>query len=314
MCEIRMCKCKKRATSAVLPGGNSALCIHSDLHVLTMEIQPLGPAIGAVVSHIDLTRPLPLAQRDALHAALLQHQVLFFENQPVTPEQQRDLAAQFGPLHIHPVYHNIPEVPEIIVLDTDDNNPPDNDNWHTDITFTEAPAQAALLSARQLPPLGGDTLWASNVAAFEALSAPWQRLLSGLNAEHDFVKSFPAWRFARTPEERVRWEAAVAKHPPVLHPVIRTHPETGQQGLFVNEGFTTRIAELSATESDAVLRQLFAHISKPEFTVRWRWKVGDLAFWDNRSTQHYACANYLPHRRVMHRATVLGDRPFYRAA
>ena len=313
MREIRMCKCKKRATSAALPGGNSALCIHSDLHVLTMEIQPLGPAIGAVVSHIDLTRPLPLAQRDALHAALLQHQVLFFENQPVTPQQQRDLAAQFGPLHIHPVYRNIPEVPEIIVLDTDDNNPPDNDNWHTDITFTEAPAQAALLSARQLPPLGGDTLWASNVAAFEALSAPWQRLLSGLNAEHDFVKSFPAWRFARTPEERVRWEAAVAKHPPVLHPVIRTHPETGQQGLFVNEGFTTRIVELSATESDAVLRQLFAHISKPEFTVRWRWKVGDLAFWDNRSTQHYACANYLPHRRVMHRATVLGDRPFYRA-
>ena len=314
MREIRMCKCKKRATNAALPGGNSALCIHSDLHVLTMEIQPLGPAIGAVVSHIDLTRPLPLAQRDALHAALLQHQVLFFENQPVTPEQQRDLAAQFGPLHIHPVYRNIPEVPEIIVLDTDDNNPPDNDNWHTDITFTEAPAQAALLSARQLPPLGGDTLWASNVAAFEALSAPWQRLLSGLNAEHDFVKSFPAWRFARTSEERVRWEAAVAKHPPVLHPVIRTHPETGQQGLFVNEGFTTRIVELSATESDAVLRQLFAHISKPEFTVRWRWKVGDLAFWDNRSTQHYACANYLPHRRVMHRATVLGDRPFYRAA
>ena len=314
MREIRMCKCKKRATSAVLPGGNSALCIHSDLHVLTMEIQPLGPAIGAVVSHIDLTRPLPLAQRDALHAALLQHQVLFFENQPVPPEQQRDLAAQFGPLHIHPVYRNIPEVPEIIVLDTDDNNPPDNDNWHTDITFTDAPAQAALLSARQLPPLGGDTLWASNVAGFEALSAPWQRLLSGLNAEHDFVKSFPSWRFARTPEERVRWEAAVAKHPPVLHPVIRTHPETGQQGLFVNEGFTTRIVELSATESDAVLRQLFAHISKPEFTVRWRWKVGDLAFWDNRSTQHYACANYLPHRRVMHRATVLGDRPFYRAA
>lgn len=279
-----------------------------------MDIQPLGPAIGATVSGIDLTQPLSGPLRDALHAALLKHHVLFFENQPVTPEQQRALAAQFGPLHIHPVYRNIPEVPEIIVLDTDDNNPPDNDNWHTDITFTETPAQAALLSARQLPPSGGDTLWASNIAAFEALSEPWKRLLSGLNAEHDFLKSFPAWRFARTPEERVRWEAAKAKHPPVLHPVIRTHPETDQQGLFVNEGFTTRIVELSATESDAVLRQLFAHVSKPEFTVRWRWKVGDLAFWDNRSTQHYACANYLPHRRVMHRATVLGDKPFYKAS
>lgn len=278
-----------------------------------MNIQPLGPAIGAVISDIDLSQPLQPAQRDALHAALLRHQVLFFENQDITPLQQRALAAQFGPLHIHPVYRNIPEVPEIIVLDTDDNNPPDNDNWHTDITFTETPAQAALLSARLLPPSGGDTLWSSNLAAFDALSAPWQRMLSGLHAEHDFVKSFPAWRFARTPQERERWEAACAKHPPVLHPVVRTHPETGQQALFVNEGFTTRIVELGATESDAVLRQLFAHITKPEFTVRWRWKLGDLAFWDNRNTQHYACANYLPHRRLMHRATVLGERPFYQA-
>lgn len=278
-----------------------------------MNIQPLGPAIGAVISDIDLSQPLQPAQRDALHAALLRHQVLFFENQDITPLQQRALAAQFGPLHIHPVYRNIPEVPEIIVLDTDDNNPPDNDNWHTDITFTETPAQAALLSAQLLPPSGGDTLWSSNLAAFDALSAPWQRMLSGLHAEHDFVKSFPAWRFARTPQERERWEAACAKHPPVLHPVVRTHPETGQQALFVNEGFTTRIVELSASESDAVLRQLFAHITKPEFTVRWRWKLGDLAFWDNRNTQHYACANYLPHRRLMHRATVLGERPFYQA-
>lgn len=279
-----------------------------------MHIQPLGPAIGALISGLRLDQPLSTDARDALHAALLRHQVLFFEDQPLTPRQQRDLAAQFGPLHIHPVYRHDPEVHEIIVLDTDDDNPPDNDNWHTDITFTQAPAQAALLSARELPPLGGDTLWASNIAAYEALSAPYQRLLQGLHAEHDFLKSFPAWRFARTPEERVRWEAARDQHPPVLHPVIRTHPETGQQGLFVNEGFTTRIVELSATESDAVLRQLFAHITKPEFGVRWRWKRHDLAFWDNRLTQHYACANYLPHRRVMHRATIVGEVPFFRAA
>jgi taurine dioxygenase len=226
--------------------------------------------------------------------------------------QQRELAANFGPLHVHPVYPQAPSVPEIIVLDTDDNNPPDNDNWHTDITFTETPALGALLSARLLPPSGGDTLWASGIAAFEALSAPYRRLLAGLHAEHDFLKSFPAHRFARTPEERARWEAARDKHPPVLHPVIRTHPVSGRHGLFVNEGFTTRITDLSASESDAVLRQLFTHVAKPEFTVRWRWKVGDLAFWDNRLTQHYATADYLPHRRIMHRATVLGDQPFYR--
>jgi taurine dioxygenase len=278
----------------------------------SLHVSPLGPAIGALVTGVDLAQPLIPENRDALLQALLVHHVLFFENQPVTPVQQRELAANFGPLHVHPVYPQAPSVPEIIVLDTDDNNPPDNDNWHTDITFTETPALGALLSARLLPPSGGDTLWASGIAAFEALSAPYRRLLAGLHAEHDFLKSFPAHRFARTPEERARWEAARDKHPPVLHPVIRTHPVSGRHGLFVNEGFTTRITDLSASESDAVLRQLFTHVAKPEFTVRWRWKVGDLAFWDNRLTQHYATADYLPHRRIMHRATVLGDQPFYR--
>jgi taurine dioxygenase len=135
-----------------------------------------------------------------------------------------------------------------------------------------------------------------------------QRMLDGLHAEHDMVKSFPAHRFARTPDERVTWEAACKANPPVFHPVVRTHPESGRKGLFVSEGFTTRILDLSAPESDAVLRLLISHSARPEFTVRWRWKVGDFAFWDNRLTQHYAVADYLPHRRVMHRATILGDR------
>ena len=138
-------------------------------------------------------------------------------------------------------------------------------------------------------------------------------LVAGLDAEHDFLKSFPAHRFARTPEEKVRWEQARNDHPARLHPVVRTHRVSARQGLFVNEGFTTRIVELSPSESEAVLRQLFAHIARPEFTVRWRWKLGDVAFWDNRLTQHYATADYLPARRVMHRATIMGDAPFYRA-
>lgn len=280
----------------------------------TLHITPLGPAIGARVSGLRLADGLSDGQRDALRAALLRHHVLFFEDQPITPQQQRDVAARFGGLHVHPVYPQAPGVPEIIVLDTSLDNPPDNDNWHTDVTFLEAPALGAILSAQLLPPCGGDTLWASGVAAWRSLSPRWQALLAGLTAEHDFLKSFPAHRFARTPEERARWEAARAQHPPRLHPVVRTHPESGEQGLFVNEGFTTRIVELSASESEAVLRQLAAHIAKPEHTVRWRWKLGDIAFWDNRLTQHYATADYLPARRVMHRATILGDKPFYRAA
>ena len=275
-----------------------------------MKLKPMGPAIGAIVEDIDLTRPLCDDDHAALHTALLQHQVLFFENQPVTPRQQRDLAARFGDLHIHPVYPQHPEVPEIILLDTSRDNPPDNDNWHTDVTFIETPPMGAVLSAQLLPASGGDTLWASGIAAYEALSEPFRKLLDPLSAEHDFLQSFPAWRFARTPAERVRWEAARDKHPPVVHPVIRTHPESGRRGLFVSEGFTSRIVELDKKESDAVLAHLRVHVAKPEFTVRWRWKRHDLVFWDNRLTQHYASADYLPQRRVMHRATILGDKPF----
>lgn len=262
-----------------------------------------------MVAGIDLTRSVGEADFGRLRSALVDRQVLFFEGQPVTARQQRDLAARFGPLHIHPVYPQHPEVPEIIVLDTSNDHPPNNDNWHTDVTFIDTPPLGALLSAQLLPPSGGDTLWASGIAAYEALSAPFRRFLDPLYAEHDFLQSFPAWRFARTPAERERWEAARSKHPPVVHPVVRTHPESGRRGLFVNEGFTSRIVELDKNESDAVLAHLRGHLSRPEFTVRWRWKRHDLAFWDNRLTQHYATADYLPHRRVMHRATILGDRP-----
>lgn len=276
---------------------------------MSLHITPLTKNIGAEVEGIQLSEPLTDANRHAINDALLAHQVLFFRRQPITPRQQRDFAGQFGDLHVHPVYPNIPEHPQIMVLDTDANNLPDNDNWHTDVTFIPTPPAAAILAAKQLPPTGGDTLWASGIAAYEALSAPLQRLLDGLQAEHDFVKSFPASRHAITPAGAEQWEATRRKHPPLLHPVIRTHPISGRKALFVNEGFTTRIVDLHPKESDALLAFLFAHVARPDFVVRWRWQRDDVAFWDNRVTQHYAVADYLPHRRVMHRATILGDIP-----
>lgn len=278
-----------------------------------LSITPLGPYIGAQISGADLTRPLSDNQFEQLYHAVLRHQVVFLRDQTITPQQQRALAQRFGELHIHPVYPHAEGVDEIIVLDTHNDNPPDNDNWHTDVTFIETPPAGAILAAKELPSTGGDTLWTSGIAAYEALSVPFRQLLSGLRAEHDFRKSFPEYKYRKTEEEHQRWREAVAKNPPLLHPVVRTHPVSGKQALFVNEGFTTRIVDVSEKESEALLGLLFAHITKPEFQVRWRWQPNDIAIWDNRVTQHYANADYLPQRRIMHRATILGDKPFYRA-
>lgn len=276
---------------------------------MTLAITPLNPAIGARVEGIDLTTALTPALQGALEQALLEHQVLFFRNQPLTPRQQARLAMAFGELHVHPVYPNVPEQPEILILDTAVTDVRDNATWHTDVTFLPAPAMGAVLAAKEVPAYGGDTLWASGIAAFEALSAPMQHLLEGLTATHDFTKSFPLVRFGTTAQDLARWETARLRHPPVSHPVVRVHPRSGRKTLFINDGFTTRINELSEQESAALLPMLFAHATRPEFTVRWQWQANDVAFWDNRITQHYAVDDYRPARRVMHRATILGDVP-----
>lgn len=277
---------------------------------MSLTITPLSPALGAQISGIDLTREISREERDAVEQALLQHQVLFFREQPLNPQQQADFAARFGDLHIHPIYPNVPQTPQVLVLDTAVTDVRDNAIWHTDVTFLPTPAMGAVLSAKQLPAYGGDTLWASGIAACAALSAPLRQLLDGLTATHDFTKSFPLERFGNTPEDLARWEAARRNNPPLSHPVIRTHPVSGRKSLFVSEGFTTRINELGEAESEAILKLLFAHATRPAFTIRWRWQQDDVAFWDNRVTQHYAVDDYRPQRRVMHRATILGDKPF----
>nr|WP_314491266.1 taurine dioxygenase [uncultured Pseudomonas sp.] len=277
---------------------------------MTLSITPLGTALGAQISGVDLAADLSPAQRDAIEQALLDHQVLFFRDQPLTPDRQARFAAQFGDLHVHPIYPKVADTPQVLILDTAVTDVRDNAIWHTDVTFLPTPALGAVLAAKHVPAYGGDTLWASGIAAFEALSAPLRGLLEGLTATHDFTHSFPLERFGSTAEDLARWEAARRDHPPLSHPVVRTHPVSGRKALFVNEGFTTRINELAPSESEALLKLLFAHATRPEFTVRWRWQADDVAFWDNRVTQHYAVDDYRPQRRVMHRATILGDAPF----
>ena len=274
-----------------------------------MKIERLSPALGAIISGIDLNATLNGEAQQGLQAALVEHQVLFLRQQFLQAEQQRDLALLFGDLHIHPIYPAHERVAEVMVLDSHKQDLRDNELWHTDVTFIQTPPLGCVLSAQQVPEFGGDTLWASSTAAYAALSKPMQALLDGLSASHDIRKSFPAARFAITEADAARFEKAKRDHPPVSHPVVRTHPVSGKKGLFVSEGFTTHINELTEAESGALLRFLFAHATHPNFQVRWHWQAGDVAIWDNRATQHFANFDYGAAHRIMHRATVLGDKP-----
>lgn len=278
-----------------------------------MQVKPLTPTIGALVEGVDLSQPVSDDLAAQVRQALLDHQVIFFEDQRLTPVQHRDFAARFGPLHTHPLYPGVPEAPELFILDNHAGNPTDNDAWHTDVTFIETPPMGSILYAKSLPANGGDTVWANMRAAYEALSPRFRDFLAGLDAVHDFARGFPVRGIVAKGAGAEKHARAAEEHPPVLHPVVRTHPETGADGLFVNYGFTERIKGLRRAESDAILAMLFAHVQKPEFQVRFRWSEGALAFWDNRVTQHYAVNDYLPHRRIMNRATVLGDRPYHRS-
>jgi taurine dioxygenase len=278
-----------------------------------ITVSTLTPTIGAVIGNVDLSERLHDEQIADIRAALLKHKVIFFEDQHISAVQHRDFAARFGDLHTHPLYPGVPEAPEMFILDNHANNPTDNDAWHTDVTFIETPPLGAILYAKLLPAEGGDTCWANMQAAYEGLSKPLQRFLTDLDAVHDFARGFPARMTVARAAGDQKYSKAAEEHPPVVHPVVRTHPETGADSLFVNYGFTDRIKGLRRAESDALLNMLFVHIQKPEFQVRWRWKPNAIAFWDNRITQHYAVNDYLPNRRVMHRATILGDRPFNRA-
>jgi taurine dioxygenase len=203
----------------------------------------------------------------------------------------------------------LPALPQIMLIDTHPGFLPDNDNWHTDVTFSQTPPMAGILAAKRLPGTGGDTLWSSSSAAYAALSVPLQEMLDGLTATHSVAKSFPAERWAGDPAFKERYERAVAKHPPVTHPVVRTHPVTGRKALYVNKGFTKRIIGVPLDESEAVLGYLYEHMANPLFQCRFRWRENSIAFWDNRCVQHHAMWDYWPHTRSGHRVTVKGDRP-----
>ncbi len=270
-------------------------------------ILPVTPTIGAEVRGVDLREPLDPGTVETLELALLEHHVLFFRDQQITPAQQIAFARHFGPISIPPFAPKYGDDPELIVLDQKSPKGEGADNWHSDNTFMREPPMGSILRAVLLPKLGGDTCFANMVAAYEALSPPLQALLSGLRAVHDITK--PLQKGIAAGHTTANLEEMQKKWPPVDHPVVRTHPRTGRKALFVNGNSTTRILGLGERENDVLLPFLIDHVRSPEFQCRFRWEVGSVAFWDNRSTQHFAVPDY-SERRVMNRVTIAGDEPF----
>lgn len=272
------------------------------------QLSPRTCAIGADVHGLDLATRLDDATFAALKAALHEHLVLFFHDQALTPEAHIAFASRFGEMEIHEVFTPLDGHPEISVLEHDRERPPISDSWHSDVTYRPEPSMASVLYARVIPPSGGDTLWLSAYAAYDALSEPVRTFLDGLHAEHDFLQAYGPY-FRTQPDGLERTRRAQNETPPVVHPLVVTHPVTGRKLLYVNPTFTSRIVELSAAESEAVLGMLFKHLLSPDFQVRFKWRENDVAVWDNRATQHYATGDYYPEFRRMHRITVGGDRP-----
>ena len=240
----------------------------------------------------------------AIRSALLRWKVIFFRDQHITTEQHIAFARRFGELEIHPATPKSAEHPEVLSITHGPESRGRENNWHSDVTWRVAPSLGSVLRAIEVPPVGGDTLFSDMELAYESLSPAMQQWVCTLTATHDIARVF-AKRLGKTAEE------LHAKYPPQHHPVVRTHPETGRRSLYVNTGFTTHVDGLSPSESQWLLGHLYAQAAVPEHQCRFRWAPDSIAFWDNRSCQHYASSDYFPAVRTMERVTVAGDKPFF---
>jgi taurine dioxygenase len=273
----------------------------------SITVDKLTPIIGGEIGGVDLRAPSN-RQMDEIHRALAENLVIFFRDQHLSQEQHLDFGRKFGELHIHPAAPAEPGHPELMVIHADKDSPRANgEGWHSDVSCDVEPPMGSILYMTEVPPEGGgDPLFANTYRAYETLSEPIRKMLQGLTALHDSSKAH-YYRVKATDREAM-------KFPNAEHPVVRTHPVTGKQGLYVNRGFTLRIPQLKKNESDALLEMLYRHSETPEFQCRFKWRPNSVAFWDNRCAQHHAMFDYFPHRRYGHRVTVCGDKPFYRAA
>ena len=278
------------------------------LEIEDLTILPMTPTIGAEVEGIDLSRPLDASTVSALRRALLDWKVLFFRDQDITTDQHLAFARNFGDLEVHPFAPQKPGYPEVLAITHDANSRGKENTWHSDVTWRLEPSLGSILRALEIPPVGGDTLFADMYAAYDGLKDEVKARLEGMVAVHDFVNFRKGMRKRGVSEEEIA--AFDRQYPNVEHPVIRTHPETGRKAIYVNAGFTQHIVGMEKAESDALLAHLYAQAAIPEYQCRFRWTPNAIAFWDNRASQHYAASDYFPAVRRMERVTVVGDRPY----
>ena len=273
----------------------------------SFNIKPFAPNLGAVITNVDLSNDINDAELKGIRDAFLKFQVLFFQSQSeISPENHIKLGRCFGDLHIHPAAPKMKKYPQIFEINTDKNSKIANgaEDFHSDVSCDIEPPLGTMLQLHILPECGGDTMFANMYMAYEALSNPMQKFLSDLKASHE-SEHFYRGRYKTESNSESKTE-----YPSAIHPVIRTHPETGKKAIFVNKFFTTRILGLEPQESKFILDFLFSHIEKTEFQIRYRWNKNDMAFWDNRCTIHKALWDYFPNERKGRRVTIRGDIPF----
>lgn len=273
-----------------------------------LKIKPIVGRIGAKILEIDLKQNLQDAIINEIRQALVQYKVIFFRDQNLNAQEQIAFAHRFGEITTaHPTVPSLAGNPEVLDLDYGRTAARAN-NWHTDVTFVDRPPLGSVLRALEIPPYGGDTIWANSVTAYQDLPDNLRKLADGLWAVHSNAYDYAEAAVNLSEEIKAYREIFTSTVYETLHPVVRVHPESGERGLFIG-GFVRQIQGLSTTESDHIIGLLQSYVTRPENTVRWRWKVGDVAFWDNRATQHYAIADYGNQSRRVQRVTIVGDTP-----
>lgn len=280
--------------------------VRERLEALSFEhigVHPLSPSIGAELSGIDLTREMNSETLAEVNRALLAFKVIFFRAQKTTAAQHVAFAQQFGELEVHPFLPSNTEFAELVRFQKDEESVGVENLWHSDVSWRLNPSMGSVLRAIETPAVGGDTLFCDMAAAYEGLSDELKEKIEGRTAVHDFTHTFGMAMDPETLEKKRR------EFPAAHHPVVRTHPETGEKILYVNAFFTSHIEDMDARESKDLLKTLYSQATYPEYQCRFRWQNDSIAFWDNRSTQHYAASDYWPQRRTMERATIIGDRP-----